>query len=40
MSGRLQAVGHRHVGLHASYDITPLLKREGDLVVNVADRSR
>lgn len=40
MSGRIQSVGRRYLGLHASYDLTPLLKWDGDLVVNLADRSR
>lgn len=40
ISGRIQAVGRRYAGFHASYDITPLLKAEADIVVNAADRSR
>ena len=40
MSGETQALARRYVGLHAGYEITPLLKWDNDLVVNLADRSR
>ncbi len=40
MSGETQALARRYLGLHAGYDIAPLLKWNNDLVVNLADRSR
>lgn len=40
MSGEKQALARRYLGVHASYEITPLLKWDYDVVVNVSDRSR
>ena len=33
-------MGRRYAGVHASCELTPLLKWDGDLVVNLADHSR
>ena len=40
MSGAVAALGRRYAGVHASCEITPLLKWDGDVVTNLADRSR
>ncbi|HUG24487.1 hypothetical protein [Piscinibacter sp.] len=40
MSGAVPALGRRYAGVHASYELTPLLKWDGDVVINLADRSR
>lgn len=39
-AGRIQPLGRRYAAAHAGYDITPLVKSELDVVVNLADRSR
>lgn len=39
-SGRAQSVARHYAGLHAAYDITPLLKLNGHLVINLDDGSR
>ncbi|MCW5637009.1 MAG: hypothetical protein KIT17_27010, partial [Rubrivivax sp.] len=39
-AGRAQTLGRRYVGLHAGVEITPLLKWNTDLVVNLGDGSR
>lgn len=40
MTGRIQNVGQRYLGVFASYEITPLLKSNNYLVVNLHDGSR
>lgn len=40
LTGRIQNVGRRYLGVHASYEITPLIKWVNYLVVNLSDRSR
>ncbi len=39
-TGRRQTLAQRYVGLRASYALTPLLKLNGDLVLNLSDHSR
>lgn len=39
-SGRRQTLARRYLGLHASYDVAPLVKLTGEMVVNLVDRSR
>lgn len=39
-SGRVQSLGRRYIGIFASYEITPLLKTQHYVVVNLRDRSR
>ena len=40
VTGRRQTLAQRYVGLRASYALTPLLKLNGDVVLNLSDRSR
>jgi hypothetical protein len=39
MSGKTTTLGRHYAGAHLAYEITPLLKWGGDLIVNVADGS-
>lgn len=39
-TGARQTLARRYLGLHAGYEITPLLKLNTDLVLNLDDRSR
>ncbi len=39
-SGRAQSVARHYAGIHAAYDITPLLKLNAHLVLNLDDGSR
>jgi hypothetical protein len=40
LSGEKQALARRYAGVSASYEVTPLLKWDGTVVLNLADRSR
>ena len=40
LSGARQTVAQHYLGVHAGYEITPLLKLGNDLVMNLDDRSR
>lgn len=39
-AGRIQNVGRRYLGAYAGYELTPLVKWNNYLVVNLSDRSR
>jgi hypothetical protein len=39
-AGTRQTLAHRYAGLHARYEITPLLKATAEIVINLDDRSR
>ena len=39
-SGVRQTLAQRYIGVHAGYEITPLLKLTSEIVVNLDDRSR
>ncbi len=39
-AGARQTLARRYLGLHAGYEITPLLKLNTDIVLNLDDRSR
>lgn len=40
LNGARQTLARRYLGLHAGYEITPLLKLNTDIVLNLDDRSR
>ncbi len=40
MTGETPALARRYVGVHAGYELTPLLKWTNELVLNLDDRSR
>lgn len=40
IAGDTQALARRYLGVHTAYEMTPLLKWEGDLAINLRDHSK